>query len=90
MRERIAAANLRPDARTTHARELAMFALWVDKAPREALRHSRENVRHQREPIDLLVFARAATASRDAAALRELAALKQKIGLHDKRLDALL
>ena len=90
MGERIVAASLRPEARTTHARELAMYALWIDKAPGKALELARENVKHQRETLDLLVFAQSAAASKDAAALREVAALKKSIGLHDKRLDALL
>ncbi len=89
-RQRMALANQRPEARTTHAREGAMFALWVDRLPREALELARENVRHQREPLDLLVFAQAAAASRDAAGLREVAALTRAMGLHDKRVDALL
>ena len=90
MGERIVAASLRPEARTTHARELAMYALWIDKAPGKALELARENVKHQRETLDLLLFAQSAAASKDAAALREVAALKKSIGLHDKRLDALL
>jgi hypothetical protein len=66
-----------------------MFALWVDKAPGQALALARENVKHQREPLDLLLFARAAAAARDATALREASALAQKIGLRDVRLDTL-
>lgn len=89
-RQRLALANQRPEAAAAHAREAAMFALWIDKAPRRALALARENVKHQREPLDLLVLARAAAASRDAAALREAAALIQSMGLRDKRLDALL
>lgn len=90
LRQRMALANQRPEARTTHAREGAMFALWIDKAPRRALDLARENVKHQREPLDLLVLARAAAASHDDAALREVAALTRSMGLRDKRVDALL
>ncbi len=90
LRQRMALANQRPEARTTHAREGAMVALLIDQAPRRALGLARENVKRQREPLDLLVFAQAAAASQDAAALREVAALTQAIGLHDKRVDALL
>ncbi|HEY2925660.1 hypothetical protein [Piscinibacter sp.] len=89
MRERIALANLRPDARTTHAREQAMFALWIDGQPRRALDLARTNVRQQREPIDLLVLARAARAAGDAGALHEALQLTKEIGLHDQRLEAL-
>ena len=67
-----------------------MFALWIDKSPQRALELARENVKHQREPLDILVFAKAAAASQDAAALREVAALTQTMGLRDKRVDALL
>jgi hypothetical protein len=90
LRQRMALANQRPEARTTHAREGAMFALWIDKSPQRALELARENVKHQREPLDVLVFAQAAAASQDAAALREVAALTQAMGLRDKRVDALL
>ncbi len=90
LRQRMALANQRPEARTTHAREGAMFALWIDKSPRRALDLARENVKHQREPLDLLVFAQAAASSQDAAALRDVASLIQAMGLRDRRVDALL
>ena len=54
LRQRMALANQRPEARTSHAREVAIFALWIDKPPRRALELARENVIHQREPLDLL------------------------------------
>lgn len=87
LRERMALASLRPEARTTHARELAMFALWIDKQPRKALELAQENVRHQREPLDLLILAQAAVASQDAAARRAAASLAREMGLRDVRLD---
>jgi tetratricopeptide (TPR) repeat protein len=90
LRQRMALANLRPEARTTHAREGAMFALWIDRSPRRALALAREDVKHQREPLDILVLAHAAAASQDAAALREAASLVQDLGLRDQRVDALL
>jgi predicted Zn-dependent protease len=89
LRQRMALANQRPEARTTHAREGAMFALWIDKSPQRALQLARENVKHQREPLDILVLAQAAAACQDAAALREVAALTQAMGLRDQRVDAL-
>jgi hypothetical protein len=89
LRERMLLANQRPEARTTHAREGAMFALWIDKSPRRALDLARENVKHQREPLDILVLAHAAAAAQDAVALREVAALSAAMGLRDKRFDAL-
>lgn len=90
VRDTMAQANLRPDARGTHAREQAMFALWVDARPGAALALARENVRKQREPLDLLVLAHAARASGDAKAIRETDQIRKDMGLHDERLDALL
>ena len=89
-RARMAAADQRPQARAAHAREGAMSALWLDKTPHRALELARENVKYQREPLDILLFAHAAAASQDAAALREVAALALAMGLRDKRVDALL
>ena len=71
MRERIALANERPEARKFHGREQAMFALEVERQPALALELARGNVEQQREPLDLLVLARAARASGDAAALAQ-------------------
>lgn len=90
VRDTIAQANLRPDARGTHAREQAMFALWVDAKPAAALALARENVRKQREPLDLMVLAHAARAAGDTQAIREADQIRKEMGLHDERLDALL
>ena len=90
MRQRFAQANLRPQARGTHAREQAMFALWVDAQPQRALDLARNNVRQQREPTDLLVFAQAARAAGARQALLDVEALCKEIGLHDRRIDQLL
>jgi hypothetical protein len=89
LRERMDLANLRPEARSTHAREQAMFALWIDSKPHQALELARENVRHQREPLDLLIFAQAVAANNDTNAKRELDSLVSEIGLQDVRLNAL-
>ena len=90
MRERISLANLRPDAKVFHAREQAMFALWVDKQVPRALALARSNVTQQREPLDLLVLAQAARAAGQSAALRETETLLNEIGLRDQRIAALL
>ncbi len=90
MRQRFVQANLRPQARGTHAREQAMFALWVDAQPQRALELARNNVRKQREPTDVLVFAQAARAAGSRGALLEIANLCKEIGLHDQRIDQLL
>ena len=88
MRQRIVLANQRPEAKLFHGREQAMFALWIDTDPQRALGLARENAAHQREPLDLLMFARAAQASGDAAAVQEARRLASEIGLDDRRVDA--
>lgn len=88
LRDRIAAANRRPDAQAVHAREQAMFALWIDADPARALSLSRANVRLQREPIDLILLARSARAAGDGPAQREAAQLVAGVGLRDARLHA--
>ena len=90
MRERIAQANLRPQAQTLHAREQAMFALWVEAQPEQALALARANVGLQREPIDVLLLAQTAKAARQRVASQEADRLRKDMGLHDRRLDALL
>ena len=90
MRERILLANERPDAKLFHGREQAMFALFVEGRPEQALELARGNVAQQREPLDLLVLAQAARASGQAAALQEAQRLMKEVGLRDARVQALL
>ncbi len=90
MRDRIALANQRPDASKFHGREQAMFALAIDHAPARALELARGNVEQQREAIDVFVLAEAARASGDQRAIDEARRLKSTLGLHDRRIDALL
>lgn len=90
MKARIAQANERPEAKSLHGREQAMFALFVEKAPARALALARGNVERQREPLDLLLLAEAARASGEPAAIEEARRLKAAVGLHDRRIDALL
>jgi hypothetical protein len=90
MHERIALANERPEARVFHGREQAMFALVVEHAPERALELARGDVARQREPLDLLVFAEAARASGQREAVEEARRLKASVGLHDRRIDAVL
>jgi hypothetical protein len=87
MGERIAQANLRPRAQRAHAREQALFALWVEADAPRALDLARANLRQQREPIDLLLLARTARAAAAPAALREAETLRAQMGLQDRRLD---
>jgi tetratricopeptide (TPR) repeat protein len=90
MRERIALANERPDAKVFHGREQAMFALAVDGDAPRALELARGNVAHQREPLDLLVLAQAARASGEPDALRDAKRIVGAIGLVDRRIGAVL
>lgn len=86
---RLEAAALRPGSATVHAREGAMFALDVQGDAPRALALARSNVAVQREPIDLLLLARAAVAAGDGEALRAAQALARELGLRDARVDAL-
>lgn len=90
LQARFAAAALRPGNAEVHAREAALFALDVEGDARRALELARANVKLQREPIDLLLLARAAAAADDEGARRELRALMQRTGLRDARIDAVL
>jgi len=90
MRERIAAANQRPDARLLHGREQAMFALAIDRDAARALTLARGNVTQQREALDVLVLAQAARASGDLSALQEARKVANDIGLRDRRVEGLL
>jgi len=90
MRERIALANQRPDAQVFHGREQAMFALAIDGDAARAWALARGNAMHQREPLDVLVLARAARARRDPVALQEVRRVAEEIGLRDRRIEALL
>jgi len=58
---------------------------WTSKGTRALA-----NVRLQREPIDLLLLARAAVAANDDEGRSELQALIQRTGLRDARIDAVL
>lgn len=90
MRERIALANERPDAKIFHGREQAMFALAVDGDAARALELARGNAAQQREPLDLLVLAQAARAFGQAGALQEAKRVIAATGLVDRRIEALL
>lgn len=90
LQARLEAAALRPGTAVAHAREQSMFALAVRGDARRALALARDNVALQREPVDLLIYARAAVAARDENARREVAALVKQTGLRDARIDALL
>jgi predicted Zn-dependent protease len=89
LRRRFAQADLRPGAVEGHGRERALFALHGEHDTTAALRHARENVRVQREPVDLLLLLRAARAAGDKAARIQARQLIEEMGLEDRRLQAL-
>ncbi|SCK33494.1 hypothetical protein VAR608DRAFT_2967 [Variovorax sp. HW608] len=90
LQARFESAALRPGATVPHAREEALFALDVKGDARRALELARLDVELQREPIDLLLFARAAVAANDDEARRQVKRLMQQTGLKDARVDAVL
>jgi len=90
LQARFTAAALRPGSTQLHAREEGLFALDVQDDPVRALTLARANVALQREPIDLLLFARAAVAAKDTTAREEVKAMMAQIGLRDARVDSIL
>jgi tetratricopeptide (TPR) repeat protein len=90
MRDRIALADERPDAKVLHGREQAMFALTVDKDATRAFDLARGDVAQQREPLDLLMLAQAAQASGNTASLQEAKKLVREMGLVDQRIEAII
>ncbi len=90
LRARMAQAALRPEVKATHAREQAMFALYVDADVQRALQLARQNVELQREPVDLLLLAQTARAAKHAPSLQQARQIRDDMGLRDARLDALL
>jgi hypothetical protein len=62
----------------------------VERARGRALAPARADGPRPRAPLDLLVFAEAARASGQREAIDEARRLKAEIGLHDRRIDALL
>ncbi|CAN5149992.1 hypothetical protein BH11PSE10_BH11PSE10_07790 [soil metagenome] len=92
MAARIEASRARPGEKNsgaTHAREQARFALDVLNHPADALALARENLKLQREPVDLGLLARTAAAqTKPAERARAEAEFKQwrdKLGLQDAR-----
>lgn len=90
LRSRFEAAALRPGSTAAHAREEALFALDVLGNAQQALTLARTNVEVQREPIDLLIYARAAVAAGDPKAREDVRKLMQQMGLRDARIDSIL
>jgi Tfp pilus assembly protein PilF len=85
LRARFEAARRRGD--TVHRREEARFALALAGDPAEAVRLAKLNWAVQKEPADLRVLARAATASGDAEAARLVRDWLRRTELEDRTLD---
>jgi tetratricopeptide (TPR) repeat protein len=90
LRERMAQAAQRPGVAALDARERALFELAVQRDARAALAAARDNTTRQREPLDLLLLARAARTAGDAGALAQTRTLLAEVGLHDRRIEAAL
>jgi len=74
-------------AAPTHGRELALW--WLPRDPARALALAQRNAQQQREPIDLLLWARAAQAAGQPQALRLALQTAQQLEIRDARLPAL-
>ena len=85
---RYALADLRPES-SGHDRERALMALDIDGKPPLALAAARRNVALQVEPVDLWLLARSARAAGDRGALDQARERARRIGLVDRRIDAL-
>lgn len=88
--QRMSQEKLSAQERLGHAREHAMFELWIRRDSTRALELARLNLTVQREPVDLLLFAQAAQASKQRGAVKEVIQLKKDMGLFDERIDELL
>ncbi len=80
------ALRQRGDDVSLHGREAALYALWLDDAPKVALALALKNLDLQQEPIDWRVALESAWASGDIAAAAMLQTRLQSLGLKDSRL----
>lgn len=87
---RLRAAAQRGEGGELHLREHARFVLELEGDSTRALALARRNLARQREPADLLLFARAAVAGRDRDALAELDGLMKRMGVRDERVTTRL
>ncbi len=84
---RIEAAQLRGEL--LHARDAAQFALAQGRTS-DALRLAQENWQSQREPADLRLLALAGQAAKDQAVIDAVRAWRDRTGLRDAQVDAIL
>ncbi len=86
LRQRFAALAERGDDPALHAREAALFSLWVDPEPLQALQAAQANLTLQKEPLDWWIALTAATAAEQPQVLAQLVQNLRATGLVDARL----
>ena len=86
--ERDQALRQRGDDVSLHDREAALFSLWLDDQPQQALTLGLSNLNLQQEPIDWRIALQSAAAAGDAQTTAALQARIRAIGLKDQRLAA--
>jgi tetratricopeptide (TPR) repeat protein len=90
LRERFEAMRMRAEDSRLHGRELALFALWLEKNPVKALAIAESSLAVQKEPLDWWVYLASARATGDATALAAAKRQFESSGLADRRVRALL
>ena len=83
---RFAAIAARGDGLGGHARERALWALWLDGQPTAAWKAARANLQLQKEPLDWWLALQTSEQSGDTAAHQLVLQDLQKTGLRDARL----
>lgn len=86
LKARYAAVAERGDKLQTHARELSLQALWLNKDPKGAWRAAQTNWALQKEPLDWLLALQTSDLAGDAPSHADLLKALRKAGLQDARL----
>ncbi len=86
LRERFAALAERGDDPALHAREAALFSLWIDPDARQAWAAAQANLTLQKEPLDWWIALTAASAAEQPAELARLVQALRATGMVDARL----
>ena len=86
LRQRFAALAERGDDPALHAREAALFHLWIEPNAAQALQAAQANLTLQKEPLDWWIALTAATAANRPQVKAEIVQALQTSGLVDARL----
>jgi tetratricopeptide (TPR) repeat protein len=86
LKSRLAALDARRDEPAAHARERALYHLWLDGDIKRALVSATLNLTQQREPIDWWLALESAERAGQAQQVDRLKAQLQQTGLRDARL----